>query len=88
MGTLLRYLVLIISIFVVVSDFRISDDEGDILSISSSGELIISQVNDSLAGGTSTTRDVRISDNDGDVVEISIQPSPPPIGGTVNVQWA
>lgn len=51
-------------------DIRITDGDGDVLDISSSGELNVSTTDDGTqASGGSI--DIRISDNNGDVLDIN-----------------
>lgn len=63
----------------VAKDMRISDNDGDVLAISS-GTITITTTNTAGTASASTARDSRISDNDGDILSINSD-------GSVNAVW-
>lgn len=64
----------------VSEDVRISDNDGDVISITS-GQFTINQTNSTGTPLDGQAEDVRISDNSGDVLSITSQ-------GALNVAWA
>ncbi len=58
------------TVYAAAKDIRISDNDGDVLDISSTGTVVFSFTNDT-SSGTTGAHDRRISDNDGEVLNIN-----------------
>lgn len=56
--------------YAISTDTRISDNDGDVLDITSAGLLQINTVNTSGTPTTGASDTIRISDNDGDIIAI------------------
>lgn len=75
----MKYIIALV-LLAVALDIRISDNDGQVLSVNSSNYLTITQTNDG-STGTGRAKDIRVSDNAGDVASITA-------GGALNVAWA